>query len=361
MNILHTVLSAIKTAASKVDAAIPGSWRSRISVVLALVIAVASVYAQSTLTIRTATITDGENVRVVTTLNSDPEAVLEEAGLSVSPDDEITHEIDQENLTIEITRAFDLEINDGGETVTVSVAGGTVADVLAAANITLNEEDSVNLDLDETVTEDTELEITRTVYREYKQTEKVKFDTKNVYTKKLRVGKTKVKTEGVDGRKTVTYREKLVNGEVVDTQVVEETIIKKPTTQVQQVGTNSTIALSEAKKSIKLDKKGQPVKFKKVLTGKCTAYSSEQSTVGTTTSTGMKAQVGVVAVNPKVIPYGTKLYIVSPDGKTVYGYAVAGDTGGGARKNEIVCDLYMDTIAECIQFGRRTMNVYILE
>ena len=126
-------------------------------------------------------------------------------------------------------------------------------------------------------------------------------------------------------------------------------------------GASSPFYVNYKNVKIELDKKGQPVKYKKLITGKCTAYSSEQSTVGTVTSTGMKAQVGVVAVNPKVIPYGTKLYIVSPDGKTVYGYAIAGDTGGGVRKNELVCDLFMDTIAECIQFGRRTMNVYILE
>lgn len=358
MNKLHTVLSTIKQTAAKVNAAVPGNWRSRLCVVLALTISVASVYAQSTLTIRTATITDGDETRVVTTLNSDPHQVIEEAGVSVSPDDEITHVIDdEENLTIEINRAFDLPITVAGETVTVSVAGGTVAEAIAQAEIELSEDDTVNVKLDQEVTEDTEIIIDRTTYREYQETVSVKFDTKNVYTKKLTAGQSKVTTVGVNGRKTVTYREKLVNGEVVDTEIVEEVVIKKPITQIQQVGTKSTVSVGK----VELDKKGQPVKYKKLITGKCTAYSSEQSTVGTVTATGMRAQVGVVAVNPKVIPYGTKLYITSADGKTVYGYAVAGDTGGAAMKNQIVCDLYMDTIAECVQFGRRTMNVYILE
>jgi len=72
----------------------------------------------------------------------------------------------------------------------------------------------------------------------------------------------------------------------------------------------------------------------------------------------MMAQRGVVAVDPKVIPLGTKLYIESPDGSYVYGCAVAGDTGGAIKGNRI--DLFMDTYSECMQFGRRTMNVYIL-
>jgi len=71
--------------------------------------------------------------------------------------------------------------------------------------------------------------------------------------------------------------------------------------------------------------------------------------------------VGIVAVDPSVIPLGTKLYIASPDGSIVYGYAVAGDTGGAAYNGDVVVDLFYDTYEECIQFGRRTMNIYILE
>jgi len=361
MNILHKVWDTTKAAAGKVNSVIPGSWRVRLCVMMAMTVSMVSVYTQSAVTVRTATITDGEETRVVTTLNSDPETVLKEVGVEVSPEDEVTHELGDESVTIEINRAFDITVVDGTETATVTVVDGTVAEALESANITLNEHDVLNVELTDAVTEETVIEIQRVEYREYKETVTVKHDVKNVYTKKLRVGKTNVTTQGVDGRKSMTYREKIVNGEVVDTELVEETVIKKPTTQVQQVGTNSTVALSESEQKIELDKNGQPVKYKKLITGKCTAYSSEQSTVGTVTATGMKAQVGVVAVNPKVIPYGTKLYITSADGKTVYGYAVAGDTGGAAMKNQIVCDLFMDTVAECVQFGRRTMNVYILE
>ena len=68
-----------------------------------------------------------------------------------------------------------------------------------------------------------------------------------------------------------------------------------------------------------------------------------------------------MAVNPKVIPYGTKLWITSADGKMVYGYAIAADTGGALLNGRVLVDLFMDTNAECKAFGRRNMNVYILE
>ena len=73
----------------------------------------------------------------------------------------------------------------------------------------------------------------------------------------------------------------------------------------------------------------------------------------------MRAQRGVVAVDPRVIPLGTRLYIETADGSYIYGNAVAGDTGGAIKGNKI--DLFMNSYSECMQFGRRTVNVYILD
>ena len=76
----------------------------------------------------------------------------------------------------------------------------------------------------------------------------------------------------------------------------------------------------------------------------------------------MLAQVGVVAVNPNISPYGSKLYITTPDGSYVYGYAVAGDTGGFIYSHpDTIVDLFMNTVAECYAFGRRDIVVYVLE
>ena len=90
---------------------------------------------------------------------------------------------------------------------------------------------------------------------------------------------------------------------------------------------------------------------------KATAYNSNEPGLSDTTASGTKVHVGVVAVDRKVIPLGTKLYIVSNDGKYTYGFAVAEDTGVRGQK----VDLYMNSIAECIQFGVRNCTVYILD
>lgn len=100
----------------------------------------------------------------------------------------------------------------------------------------------------------------------------------------------------------------------------------------------------------------------RVITCTATAYTSAADECGPWadgyTATGAKCEVGVVAVDPKVIPLGTKLYIETVDGSFVYGYCSAEDTGGAIKGNKV--DLAMNTKSECFQFGRRQVKVYIL-
>lgn len=101
---------------------------------------------------------------------------------------------------------------------------------------------------------------------------------------------------------------------------------------------------------------GETLRFSKSVSMTATAYTTGYDGVGTVTASGTTVHVGVVAVDPKVIPLGTRLYIVA-NGGVVYGKAVAEDTG--VRGSCV--DLYMDTYRQCIEFGRRSCIVYILE
>ena len=102
----------------------------------------------------------------------------------------------------------------------------------------------------------------------------------------------------------------------------------------------------------------------KVITANATAYDASSCGKAPShpaygiTATGRRAGYGIVAVDPSIIPLGTKLYIESADGSYVYGTAIAADTGGAIKGNRI--DLCYNTRAEAIQFGRRQMKVYIL-
>ena len=67
-----------------------------------------------------------------------------------------------------------------------------------------------------------------------------------------------------------------------------------------------------------------------------------------------------MAVNPSIIPYGTKMYITASDGSYVYGYATAIDTGGALMDGSAIVDLFMNSYADCANFGRRDVTIYIL-
>jgi 3D (Asp-Asp-Asp) domain-containing protein len=83
------------------------------------------------------------------------------------------------------------------------------------------------------------------------------------------------------------------------------------------------------------------------------AYSAFDPGNGNRTATGRLLKKGIVAVDPDVIPLGTKLYIPG------YGDALAGDVGSSIRGNKI--DMAFDTHEEAISFGRQNVIVYIVE
>jgi len=71
------------------------------------------------------------------------------------------------------------------------------------------------------------------------------------------------------------------------------------------------------------------------------------------TASGMRVQPGVVAVDPRVIPLGTRLYVQG------YGYSIAADTGSAIKGKRI--DVYIKSLSEAYKWGRRTVAVYVLK
>lgn len=95
------------------------------------------------------------------------------------------------------------------------------------------------------------------------------------------------------------------------------------------------------------------VSYSRHMTMEATAYIPSDGGGSGITATGMVAQHGVIAVDPQVIPLGTRVFIPG------YGVAIAADTGGAIRGNRI--DLCMETYREAINFGRGDVEVYILD
>lgn len=92
--------------------------------------------------------------------------------------------------------------------------------------------------------------------------------------------------------------------------------------------------------------------YSSLISMEATAYLPCDGDGAGITATGIAAGYGIVAVDPSVIPLGTRLYIPG------YGTALAADTGGAIRGNKI--DLCMESYGEAMRFGRRSVEVYIL-
>lgn len=303
---------------------------------------------------RAVTVTDGDKSLMVLTMHTDPYKALEAAGMTVSEHDEL--EVDETASTITINRAMSIEVKADGTSTLLYMVDGTVADALAKAEISVGKYDTLNVNTTDPVTEDMTIVVDRVAYREYTVNEVIPYETVTKYTNVINPGRALVRQSGANGSKTITYRETIVNGKVVETNKVGEKIVKNAVKKEVLKGSAYGTPLSKAPFDIQLDSKNQPINYQKVYTSKsCTAYAT-----GTRGASGMRLGVGTIAVNPRVIPYGTKLWITSADGKFVYGYAIAADTGGFASGTKTFADLYFGSYTEACYFGRRNLNIYVI-
>lgn len=304
-----------------------------------------------TVSLRSVTVNDNGQALTVLTFSRDHESVLASAGIALQPQDVVNASASE----IKINRAFYVTVAvDGGDSTTLCVTEGTVADALKSAQINTVTHTLIEHEPKDTLTANMVIAVKPLENTTRTETEVIKHETVLTTSDKLPAGSRSVQQKGVAGEKTVVYRDYFKDGKLVETEIVSETVTKEPITELATVGAG---ALSVSPEALTIDANGVPQKYKQVLTGTACAYTAKE---GARTSTGTIPAVGTVAVNPKIIPYGSKLFIVSDSGY-VYGYGVACDTGGGVLKNLILADLYMDTAKECFQFGRQQVKVYILE
>lgn len=297
-----------------------------------------------------------------------------------------------EGQEIVISRAFPVMISADGEIYKINISGGTVSDALDKAVLTVDDDDEISASLDTPLKAGMSIKITRVEVKERVQKEEVAFKTVKKNDSSMYVGQSKVLTPGVKGEKEVTYKDKYINGKLKESVAAKSVVTKAPVDEVKLVGTKKkpvpttaattaataksttgysakntagarlasgvqTISYLTPPSSLTLNG-NVPTSYKRKIVGTASAYSG-----GGVTATGRSVMPGYVAVNPNQIPYHTKMWIVSNDGRYVYGYASAEDTGGfiywsGSRST--LCDLYMASESQCNSFGRRSVTIYIL-
>ncbi len=299
---------------------------------------------------------DGKQI-VVSTNQKDAKALLALAGLSLGKNDLLEKTGENQYALL---RAYTVAVQVDGETKNITLAKGDVEDVLRLAKVELSAKDQVSQTLDTPTGPKMEIIVSRVDYQERVVKEPIAYGTTTTYSYALGVGQTQVVKMGQKGEKQLVYKDKVVDGKIVSSQLIKETVTKQPQNQVVQAGKSprQPLSLITPPDDFALNANGVPTKYIKVIRGgKATAYSAR---AGSLTASGRRAYQGTVAVNPKIIPYGTPLYIVSSDGKHVYGYAIAADTGTALMQGRIAVDLFFNTYEDSCRWGAKKVDIYVL-
>ena len=183
-----------------------------------------------------------------------------------------------------------------------------------------------------------EVQVDRVEYIDVSLSHGIDYETVYEESSLHKLGTEFVSQEGQIGCRVTTYTEKLVNG-VVTERKEKSTEEFAPVNKVITVGTAHNEPYSKRLGDFRLEN-GEPTEYAYVVSGKVTAYTAPP---GSGIYSGRPLEIGTVAVNPDIIPFGSELYICSKDGKRVYGYAIAADTGD---LTEFVAYVFMGLTSE---------------
>lgn len=308
------------------------------------------------------TVIDGINQYELITHKTTVSEALSDSGVVLRDYDRTIPALDESlsaSQTIVVQRLKKVSVTDGGESMEYFTDAVTVGEFLSESGLELNYHDVINVDPDEVLVSNMELEIVRVVKRLVKINTEIPFETKTVADTSMSISDSKIITEGQNGIDCQTYEVIMHNGVEISRELTGTERIKEPVDQVKAVGTMSA--------GTPVKEKTQDFSYSRVINCNATAYDLSFQSCGKRpgdrgygiTASGTQAKYGTVAVDPRVIPLGTRMYIESADGSFVYGYCVAEDTGGAIKGNKV--DLFFNTNAECMQFGRRNVVVYILD
>ena len=330
------------------------------AVVLAMVLLLAlTVFAETTYYIY-----DGDNRITHKTDATEPAEVLEEAGLALSAGDLVTTEERLGSATITIRRAAEITVNYYGRPITaVAYEDETLGHALERMALTCSDTDILSLPLDTQVHHGLNLSISTVEVKEETYTVAIPYEIEYVDDDNMEKGAQKVRTEGKDGEMVCTAAITYVNGEETVREVLHEEVSQEPVKKVVAVGTGKNVFKAPSGNVIIGDgtitlASGEVLTYTRTATFKATAYTHTDAGCDTITATGTTVRWGTVAVDPRVIPYGTRMFIVANDGSFVYGVGTAEDCGGSIKGNRL--DLYLPTYSQCIQFGVRNCTVYFL-
>ncbi|MDR0272066.1 MAG: G5 domain-containing protein [Clostridiales bacterium] len=286
------------------------------------------------------------------------EGFFYEAGIAHSGTDLISHSTDAllfDGIEISIEREVTFYVQtDGGEPESRSVRPGTtIADTVRQ----LQNETEIALLYngdDETQIQNGDI-ISLSTWRSRFDVEVISlpYETIENYTNSVSRGRQHLRVEGEFGEEAITTAIVYIGGVEESREVVGTEIIVEPVNAILDIGTGWLGSLTNVN--------APDFHYYRHVRMEATAYTAGFGCTGKTpddpwygiTASGRRVEHGIVAVDRNVIPLGTRLYV---DG---YGFAVAADVGSAIRGYKI--DLFMHDINDALRFGRRHIDVYILD
>lgn len=259
---------------------------------------------------------------------------------------------------IHIKRAVPVHVTADGREIRLMTYRNTVGDALKNCSIKLSGMDKLSgAKLEDSIVPGMKVKVIRVKESVVAEKSPVEFKTITRENDRLDKGVQQVIREGKVGTREKSFKIILEDGKEVARHLVKDTIIGNPLDAIVEIGTVISYKTS----------RGDMIRYNKVIDMSATAYTSSYVDTGKSpgdkgfgiTCTGMKARRGVIAVDPSVIPLGTRVYVETAGRIADYGYAVAGDIGGAIKGN--IIDLYYEDGSMVKNWGRRKVKVYILQ
>jgi len=304
---------------------------------------------------RTISIVDGYRTLTAPIKSQTIGDLLKEQGIKLNTKDKVNVSLTENTESVPeviIDRALKVHVCVDGQTSPLHTRARIVSEVLSECGITLSEADIVSPDKNAAVSDDMTITVTNREIKNETITEAIPFSSVTKKTSSLVKGDKKVTQKGQSGARELTYKITYQSGNEASRELVSNVVAKEAVDEVTEIGTASKSSSYETSAN-----GSKPFNYSRVLSCHATAYDPS---CGSTTSSGRHAQKGIVAVDPRVIPLGTRLYIESADGgkSWVYGYCIAGDTGGAIKNNKV--DLFFNSRSEAISFGTSDATIYVL-
>lgn len=301
---------------------------------------------------------DGKEMKVVTFRKTVGD-MLKSNNIIVGPKDKTTPSLDigvNNGDKIFIKKAVDIEVAVDGKDLKIKTAEDTIEKALDAEGIEVADFDKVSPSVKEPIVEGLKVVVTRVDSKVLKESMPIDFTTVVKKDDESEKGSTKILQSGQTGEKLITTRVIYENGKEIKRQVVSEVVTKQPVQKIVAMGTLGSISSS----------RGGKVLYTRSVKVRATAYTADYASTGKSpgdygfgrTATGTTVRrnpngYSSIAVDPRVIPLGTKLYVEG------YGYAVAEDTGGAIQGNTI--DVFFNSNSEVNNWGVRYVNVYFVK